>query len=257
VTTPEPSSAFKGRFYRSYYNTHIRGRKGEASLEQFAVRARIYDANWSRLIPADRQARILDAGCGTGSLVWWLQRRGYAHAEGIDVSAEQVEVARELGVRNVAVADLTEQLVQRRRHYDVLILRDVLEHFERSHIVELVELCRDALRPGGTLLIQVPNAEAPFWGRIRYGDFTHELAFTESSLRQLFGSLGFGSVTFHPAGPVRLRGRDLPRQVLWRCLEVVYKLMVFAETGRRWAIVTESIIAAARHTAEAEEGRRP
>lgn len=257
MTTPESSSAFKGRLYRSYYTTHIRGRKGEASLEQFAVRARIYDANWSRLIPVDRQARILDAGCGTGSLVWWLQRRGYVQAEGIDVSAEQVEVARELGVRNVAVADLTEHLVQRRRHYDVLILRDVLEHFERPGIVEVVELCRDALRPGGTLLIQVPNAEAPFWGRIRYGDFTHELAFTESSLRQLFGSLGFGSVTVHPAGPVRLRGLDLPRQVLWRCLEVVYKLMVFAETGRRWAIVTESIIAAARLPAEADEGRRP
>lgn len=254
MTIPEPSSAFKGRLYRSYYTTHIRGRKGEASLEQFAVRARIYDANWSRLLPADRQARILDAGCGTGSLVWWLQRRGYDGTEGIDVSAEQVEVARELGVRNVSVADLREHLGERRRHYEVIILRDVLEHFERHHIVEIVERCRDALRATGTLLIQVPNAEAPFWGRIRYGDFTHELAFTEASLRQLFGSLGFGSVSVHPAGPVRLRGRDLPRQALWRCLEVLYKLMVYAETGRRWAIVTESIIAAARPGAGSEQG---
>ena len=256
MTTPERSSAFKGRLYRSYYTTHIRGRKGEASLERFAVRARIYDTHWSRLLPADRQARILDAGCGTGSLVWWLQRRGYEGAEGIDVSPEQVEVARELGVRNVSVADLREHLGQRRRHYDVLILRDVLEHFERQDIVEVLELCRDALRSTGTLLIQVPNAEAPFWGRIRYGDFTHEVAFTESSLRQLFGMLGFASPTVHPAGPVRLRARDLPRQALWRCLEVLYKLMVFAETGRRWAIVTESIIAAARPGTGSEEAPR-
>jgi hypothetical protein len=52
-------------------------------------------------------------------------------------------------------------------------------------------------------------------------------------------------VAFHPAGPV-LRGvRDVPRQLLWKCLEAVYKVLVFAETGRRRVIVTESIIAMA------------
>ncbi len=243
---PEPDSAYKRRLYDSYYSTHIRGRKGEASPEQFAVRARVYDANWSRLLPADRDVAILDAGCGTGSLVWWLQRRGFTRAEGIDVSPEQIEIAKGLGVRNVAVADLRHHLSLRRGCYDVLILRDVLEHFDRPRILEVLELCRGALRETGTLLVQVPNAEAPLWGRIRYGDFTHELAFTEASLRQIFGSLGFASVAVHPAGPVRLRARDLPRQMLWRCLEIVYKLMVFAETGRRWAVVTESVIAAAR-----------
>jgi hypothetical protein len=91
-----------------------------------------------------------------------------------------------------------------------------------------------------------PNAEAPFWGRIRYGDFTREIAFTEGSLRQLFATAGFGSIAVYPAGPVCLRVKDIPRQMLWRCLEAVYRLMVFAETGRRWAVVTESIIAMAR-----------
>jgi 2-polyprenyl-3-methyl-5-hydroxy-6-metoxy-1,4-benzoquinol methylase len=250
---PVSSSEYKERFYRTYYSTHVVGRKGEASLEQFTLRGRIYDANWLRLIPSDHRALILDVGCGTGSLVWWLQRRGYSAAEGIDVSPEQIEIATRLGVRNVAVADLVEYLGDRTRCYDALILRDVLEHLERPRIVEVLDLCHQALRPGGILLAQVPNAEAPLWGRIRYGDFTHELAFTEASLRQLFATLGFGSVAVYPAGPVRLRVKDLPRQALWRCLEAVYKLMVFAETGRRWAVVTESIIAAAHRDLAREE----
>ncbi|MBA3521646.1 MAG: class I SAM-dependent methyltransferase [Gemmatimonadales bacterium] len=248
---PVSGSDYKEQFYRSYYNSHIVSRKGEASLEQFALRSRIYDAVWSRLMPPDRGATILDVGCGTGSLVWWLQQRGYASAEGIDVSSEQIEVASRLGVRNVAVADLNEYLGERPGCYEALILRDVLEHFERPRIIRVLGLCLEALRPGGRLIVQVPNAEAPFWGRIRYGDFTHELAFTEGSLRQLFAVVGFASPAVYPAGPVRLRGKDFPRQILWRCLEAAYKLMVFAETGRRWAVVTESIIAVARRAAPA------
>jgi 2-polyprenyl-3-methyl-5-hydroxy-6-metoxy-1,4-benzoquinol methylase len=249
---PVQSSDYKERFYRAYYSTHVVGRKGEASLEQFALRGRLYDANWARLIPSDPGAVILDVGCGTGSLVWWLQQRGYGATEGIDVSAEQIDIAVRLGVRNVAVADLADHLSERAGSYDVLILRDVLEHLERPRILQALDLCREALRPGGVLLVQVPNAEAPFWGRIRYGDFTHELAFTEGSLRQLFATTGFGSVAVYPAGPVRLRAKDIPRQLLWRCLEVAYKLMVFAETGRRWAVVTESIIATAKRGRDLE-----
>lgn len=240
------SGDYKEPFYRAYHSTHVVPRKGPASLQQFKLRARIYDANWSHLIPPDRRRVILDIGCGGGSLLWWLQQRGYVSASGIDLSAEQIQVASELGVKNIEVGDLAEYLSRTPGRHDVLILRDVLEHLERPRIVEAVELCRDALRPGGIVLAQVPNAEAPFWGRIRHGDFTHELAFTEASLRQLFTTVGYTSVEVHPAGPVRVRLTDIPRQALWRCLEAVYKVMAYAETGRRWPVVTESIIALAR-----------
>jgi cyclopropane fatty-acyl-phospholipid synthase-like methyltransferase len=236
---------YKERFYRGYYSTHIAPRKGEVTLDRLRARARMYDRVWAGLLPRDKGARILDVGCGSGSLVWWMQQRGYAEAGGIDVSAEQVEVARALGVRNVEEADLRGYLAERPSWYDRLILRDVLEHFSRDWILDVLDLCRCALRPGGALVVQVQNAEAPLWGRIRYGDFTHEMAFTEGALRQVFGVTGYERVAFHPAGPV-LRGvRDVPRQLLWKCLEAVYKVLVFAETGRRRVIVTESIIAMA------------
>lgn len=242
---------FKARFYDQYQSAHVAPRKGEATLAQFQARIPIFERHWSRLLPSDRQAAMLDVGCGSGGMVWWLQRRGYAQAAGIDISAEQIAVARALGVTRVEQADLREHLRRHLAAYDRLFLRDVLEHFERPEIVEILDLCRAALRPGGAVLVQVPNAEPPLGGRIRYGDITHELAFTESSLRQLMRTVGFMRVDLSPAGPVLQGPKDLPRHLLWKFFEGMYRLMVFAETRRRHVVVTENIIAAAWLTDQA------
>jgi 2-polyprenyl-3-methyl-5-hydroxy-6-metoxy-1,4-benzoquinol methylase len=236
---------YKDRFYRAYYSSHIVPRKGEFTLERFRAYARVYDHVWRSILPADKNARILDAGCGSGSLVWWLQQRGWEQAGGIDVSAEQVAIANALGVRNVVEGDLIPFLADKQGWYDRVILRDVVEHFPRDAIVDMLDGCRRALRPGGALVIQVPNAGTPLWGRIRHGDFTHEMAFTEGSLQQLLAVIGFDDVRFLPAGPVLQGARGLPRHLLWKGVEAFYKMLVYAETGRRHAIVTEGIIAMA------------
>lgn len=241
----EKMTDYKDRFYGAYYTSHIVPRKGEFTLERFRAYARVFDRVWWSILPADKSARILDAGCGSGSLVWWMQQRGYEQAGGIDVSAEQVAIANALGVRNVVEGDLVPFLAGKQAWYDRVILRDVVEHFTRDAIVDMLDGCRRALRPGGALVIQVPNASTPLWGRIRHGDFTHEMAFTEGSLRQLLGVTGFGQVRFLPAGPVAQGIRDLPRHLLWRCVEAFYKMLAYAETGRRNVIVTEGIIAMA------------
>lgn len=236
---------YKARFYAAYYSTHIVPRKGVVTLDGFRASARVFDRLWLRVLPEDKSARILDAGCGSGGLVWWMQQRGYAGAGGIDVSEEQIQTARALGVRQVETADLYPYLAERPHSFDRLILRDVLEHFPRETILELLELARNALQPNGALVIQVPNAATPLWGRIRHGDFTHEMAFTEGSLRQLLGVAGYERIRFLPAGPVLQGLRDLPRHLIWKAVETFYKVLVYAETGRRRAIVTEGLIAIA------------
>jgi len=42
-------------------------------------------------LPEDKKAKIIDLGCGNGGFVYWLQQIGYQNAEGIDISAEQIE----------------------------------------------------------------------------------------------------------------------------------------------------------------------
>jgi len=245
---------FKDRFYRSYTSTHITGRKGEATLQRFQNEFATWDKHYGRLLPTKRDARILDVGCGRGGLVYWLQQRGYRNASGIDLSAEQVNTARGLGIPNVQQADVAEYLAGRRGHYDALIMRDVLEHFTRDEIVELLEICRSAIRPGGALIVQVPNAESPFFGRIRYGDFTHELAFSSSSLTQLFNVLGFEDPRVYPTEPAIAGVRSLLRSVLWTGVKAFYRLLLFAELGRGHWIFTQGLIAVGRVPAAVTRG---
>ncbi len=236
---------YKDKFYTKYYSTHVLPRKGTASREQFVQRARYYQKTWSKLLPGDKQAKIIDVGCGNGSLVWWLQQAGFANTEGIDFSLELIEVARTLGVNNITQADLMTFLAAKLDCYDVVILRDVLEHFPKDTIVSILEICHGSLRHNGILIIQVPNAETPFFGRIRYGDFTHEVAFGMSSLQQLLGVIGFKQARFYSTGPAVSGVRSLFRFLLWKPVEAFYRFLIYAETGRWNSIVTESIIAIA------------
>src|SRR6266852_8466542 len=64
------------------------------------------------LADMDRDAPILEIGCGGGGLLAYLGRRGFSHAVGIDLSEEQVELARLRGVR----AECGEALAYLRGH---------------------------------------------------------------------------------------------------------------------------------------------
>jgi 2-polyprenyl-3-methyl-5-hydroxy-6-metoxy-1,4-benzoquinol methylase len=236
----------KDRFYHRYTSTHITHRKGDVSLEQFRAEFPVWDQHFGSLIPRALDARILDVGCGRGGLVYWLSERGYHNAEGIDVSTEQVDTARRAGVTAVQQADLRSHLGGHARCYDALILRDVVEHFTREQIIEILELCRAALRPGGVVIMQVPNAESPFFGRIRYGDFTHELAFTQASLAQLFNVIGFEDLRVYPTEPVVRGLRSLGRNALWSMVKAFYRVLLFAELGRGQWIFTQGLIAVGR-----------
>ncbi|MFL5403226.1 MAG: class I SAM-dependent methyltransferase [Gemmatimonadales bacterium] len=243
--------SFKDRFYDRYASTHLTHRKGESSLQRFRSDFRVWDKHFGRLLPPGREARILDVGCGQGALVYWLHQRGYARAEGIDVSGEQVAAAQRLGVEKISQADVLGYLGRHQDQYDALILRDVIEHFTRDQILRILELARLALRPGGTAVIQVPNAEAPFFGRIRYGDFTHEIAFSASSLIQVLQMTGFSNIRLGATAPVAKSVASLARVVLWKGVEALYRLLLFAELGGGGRIVTQGIIAAADRPLEA------
>lgn len=237
---------FKDEFYQSYTSTHVNHRKGEAALERFRSEFPVWQKHFGHLLPPNRQARILDVGCGRGGMVYWLNQLGYQEAEGVDLSGEQIQTARRLGISNVRQADLTRYLHDRLASYDTLILRDVVEHFTREQILEVLQLCRAAIRPGGTVIVQVPNAESPFFGRIRYGDFTHELAFTSSSITQLFNVLGFEDVRVYPTEPAVTGVRSLGRAALWAAVKTFYRILLFAELGSGKWILTQGLIAVGR-----------
>ena len=75
--------------------------------------------------------RVLDCGCGTGSLMKLLRNSGYI-ISGSDFSAEAVRIAKQqLGPRpDIFTADLTQRQSFGRRRYDAIVCSEVLEHIE-------------------------------------------------------------------------------------------------------------------------------
>jgi 2-polyprenyl-3-methyl-5-hydroxy-6-metoxy-1,4-benzoquinol methylase len=245
------STSYKERLYENYLAGHLVPRKGDASLASLEARSARWEKTMRRFLPPDRAARIADLGCGYGALVWWLQREGYVNACGVDLSAELIEQGRRLGVANLYHGDLAEFLRTRGAESDLLVARDLFEHLPKADLIDVLALCRASLRPGAALVIQVPNGESPLAGRIIYGDYTHETAFTQSSIGQVLRAAGFGSVTCLPVRPVVYGIRSALRAAAWRVIEAAIIVAIIAETGPVRPIVTQNLLVVARNTVPA------
>jgi 2-polyprenyl-3-methyl-5-hydroxy-6-metoxy-1,4-benzoquinol methylase len=185
-----------------------------------------------RFFPADREGAILDVGCGFGLLLHLLRQAGYRNLTGIETSPEQVNAAHALGIDCVRSGDLIKALREgKSQRFDVIVAFDVLEHFTKDEILNILDLVYNALKPGGTLLLHVPNGEAIFSGKIFFGDFTHQTAFTAKSLHQVAAHCGFTSITCYEDRPVVHGPVSMMRAVLWTIVRSWYRFLNAVETG--------------------------
>lgn len=151
----------------------------------------------TEVLPIDLESKILDLGCGYGSFLNTLQKQGYKNLFGVEIGEEQNKFLNSKGL-NISQLDIFEFLKNDTKQYDLITLFDVLEHFKKDEIVELLPLLKERLADKGVLIVRVPNGEAIFKGSIMYGDFTHETYFTKRSMIQLFKTFGFGKVDVYP-----------------------------------------------------------
>lgn len=233
--------------FEQYLSTHVLPEEGMPTLHQFRVNAKYFTKLWTKILPADPNSKILDAGCGAGSLLWWLQSREFRNTEGVELCGDLVDIANQLGVNGVVTGDIREHLRTHANSYDVIVLRDVIEHFPKDDVLSLLELCLKSLRDAGRIIVQVPNAESPFFGRTMYGDFTHEVAFTARSLRQVLGACGFRDFAFFPHGPVLVdfKPKSLVAYAMRKLYFTLIRMMVFLDTIKMNAVLTDSIVAVA------------
>lgn len=226
---PMTVPSYRDRIFSSYAS------RGAASAPTFDAAAadrwgRIYDHYLRGWLPADRSARIADVACGAGGLLRFFQSRGYGQLDGVDVSGEQVTIARAV-VPGVVEGDVVEFLKQRPGSFDLVTAFDIIEHLTKDEVFALLDACHTALRPGGRLILQTPNADSPFFGTIRYGDFTHETCFTPHSLGWVLGLCGFRGTESRECGPRPLGVKAAVRTVLWKSIRAAIRLVNLAETG--------------------------
>lgn len=237
---------YRERLYRSYLSTHMDalGPAGPAAIERDR---RLFRALYRRFLPRTKDAAVLEIGCGTGSFLAFLRGEGFTHVHGIDVGEEQVAAARKLGIEGVELADAMPFLRAHPMGYDFIAALDVIEHFTKDEVMEFLDGVRDALRPGGRLLLRTPNADSPFHSWIRYGDFTHEVTFTPRSIRQVLRAAGFTGIDVYPLEPYVHGLPSAVRRLVWLGLKQLIRVYLLVEQGTGGSgVFTANLCAVAR-----------
>ena len=101
-------------------------------------------------------ARILDAGCGTGGLLLHLLKQGFCNSVGFDLSSDAVDVCqhRQLDVTQGDLSNV-DQLFEDIQ-FDVIISNDTFYFLDDAGCVALLAKFEKLLRPGGILILNLP-----------------------------------------------------------------------------------------------------
>jgi SAM-dependent methyltransferase len=173
----------------------------------FVGRRRIFLSFLNSHLPPrpDGARRILDVGCGTGTMIGHLRR--YGEVSGVDPSPEAVSFCRERGIEGVSRLDGLPLPFDDGR-FDLVTAFDVIEHID-DDTATLRDL-RRVLRPDGRLLVSVP-AFRFLWGpqdeisehkrRYTAGELAGRLRAADFSVLRL---TYFNTLLFPPIAAIRL-----------------------------------------------------
>jgi SAM-dependent methyltransferase len=235
--------SYRERIYAEYRQ---QSSSREADLKSRAPYLRSVIRN---CFPADRDSQVLDLGCGDGALLYFLQEAGYTRCRGVDISPTQAAAARQSGIR-IEQGDLIQTLFSTTAEsLDVVVTLDVIEHFTKSELLDFADEIYRVLKTGGRWVIHCPNGDSPFFAAVRYGDWTHEQAFTRESLSQLARASGFSSIICYEDRPITHGARSFVRAVLWKALRKFIQIAWIIETGSGGSgIFSRNILAVACKT---------
>lgn len=236
---------YRKKLYSNYISKHTSHLYGDMSLESIKWQFPVWDKYYGKHLPNDKNVNILEIGCGSGGFLYYLKKLGYTNSFGIDISAEQIESAKKVGITDVEQIDLQTFLSRKKDCYAVIVARDILEHFKKEEVLNVLKLVYIGLQENGIFIMQSPNGESPFGRRYLYGDFTHEIAFTRNSLSQILRITGFRKIDFYSTGPVVHGIKSAVRYVLWKIIEIVLHFYMLIETGSGEGIFTQNLIAVA------------
>jgi 2-polyprenyl-3-methyl-5-hydroxy-6-metoxy-1,4-benzoquinol methylase len=195
-------------------------------------------------------AKVFEFGAGWGRNLLAARELGAIEVCGVDVSEEQVKIGKSLGLASLYVVDQSKPFDPGplESQFDVFFAIDVLEHLALPQLETFATTVERLLRPGGLLVVQVPNDLAPL-NPIRCGDFTHIRAFTQESVEQVIRIAG--------CTPVLTRGMPLPvagasavfrRRVMTSLTQTAMRLFFVAQYGRgfRLPYATPNLLAIGR-----------
>lgn len=190
-TNPRPAEHEIGKYYQSEeYISHSNTSKGIVNRLYQMVRKHTLKKKLKLVNSLSKKGAILDIGCGTGNFLDTCKQDGWS-ATGIEPDPKARQFAKEnygLDVREeAALSNLPSS------SYEIITMWHVLEHVHRLN--ERVEELKRLLKPGGTIIIAVPNSSSkdaemygPYWAA--WDVPRHLYHFTPKDIETLFHNHG-------------------------------------------------------------------
>lgn len=124
------------------------------TVDAFGYVAHIESARALDQVLEDKNARILDAGAGTGLVGEELQKMGYARLDALDYSREMLDEAQKKEIyRGLIQADMSRPLKMDDNQYDAVVCTGTFTfgHVNADALDELVRITR----PGGMICFTI------------------------------------------------------------------------------------------------------
>ncbi len=241
------------KLYEAYFSTQA-GRRADSDLRaQLAHDQRQLVVEVLPHLPEEKNAYILDVGCGYGSLLFLLKDKDYTETFGIDLSEDQIKQAKALGLENVACADAFAHLESLADDsLDVLVSIDVIEHLSKTEALRLLALAKQKLRAGGRVIFRTPNMDGVMGSVFAYGDMTHELLLNSSSAQQLMRTAGYTAVKVLPSALI-VDGfaKRILQRLSWAWVRMWVRLQLLATArSAQGVLLTPNLIIVADIAAE-------
>jgi len=154
----------------------------------YRARRKIILAQFDHRFGKRKDLRILDIGCGAGTLLSDLCVFG--QATGLDASAEAAQVARKRSSCFVHVGAIPDSLPAGLGEFDVVNLFDVIEHLDDD--VKALRCARELLVADGTLFVTVPALPALYGIHDEINE--HRRRYTRAMLTSALNRAGFGRI---------------------------------------------------------------
>jgi len=153
-----------------------------------------------RFFPKNKDINILDIGCGYGLFLNACQKIGYKNVFGVEIDEKCIELAKKkFAINSIVNSEIFDYLKSKEdKSFDIITAFDVIEHFKKEEILDLLNLIYKKLKDNGIFIMRVPNAGSLPGLYIFHSDLTHEIGFTDLLIKELFHLIGFSRVELVP-----------------------------------------------------------
>ncbi len=228
IESAQAASEYQSDLYQQQQSSH--------DLER---RSAIFRPALDELAALRQPGRLLDVGCGDGLFLKLAADQGW-QSHGIELSPMAVQQARRRlgGPDGRIICDEVGQAHFSDGYFDVVTLFNVLDQVTRP-MDQLREIHR-VLKPGGLLIVRVPNAAFHVtllrrWSALAPQLVVHLYSFSASTLRAALERAGFGAirVTNSPLTPgdpygalplLGARGMDVIKGTVYAAAQTVAAL---------------------------------